>query len=204
VENKYETKKEQIIKDAKKAFLSFGFKKTTMDDIAKKMDLKKNTLYYYFKSKNDLFDEVVKESLAELIAAVEHSMGKAKSAEAKIKAGLHTFAEEISANVNDYQITVKILLEFICVMEKNKNRQISKLPIIISEALKKGMKTKEFKKHNAEELAVILLDTAASFEIVKLSKISYGFLERNSGKNACCGDYYFEKGIDLILNGIKK
>lgn len=204
MENKYYVKKEQIIKDAKKAFLSFGFKKTTMDDIARKMNLRKNTLYYYFKNKDDLFNEVIKESLTELIESVELSVSRAKTAEAKIKAGLTTFAEKISANVNDYQITVKILLEFICVMERNKNKQISRLPIIFSGILKEGMKTKAFAKHNAEELSVILLETAASFEIVKLSKISYGLMEKEDNKKLCCGDYYFNKEIGLILNGIKR
>lgn len=47
--------KEHIIKVALKLFLQYNFKEVTMQDIMEKTGLSKGTLYYHFKSKEDLF-----------------------------------------------------------------------------------------------------------------------------------------------------
>jgi len=47
----------EILKKSIKIFLKFGFKSTTMDDIANKMAISKKTIYKYFKNKEQLVDE---------------------------------------------------------------------------------------------------------------------------------------------------
>ncbi len=55
--------KELIINSATKYFSKFGFHKTTMDEIAKHIHKAKGVLYYYFKGKEELFNEVLKQEL---------------------------------------------------------------------------------------------------------------------------------------------
>ena len=55
--------KNLIIESATKYFSKFGFYKTTMDEIAKHIHKAKGVLYYYFKSKELLFNEVLKQEL---------------------------------------------------------------------------------------------------------------------------------------------
>lgn len=57
--NKAEKIRESILNIAKEIFSKYGFGKTSMDDIAQKARKGKSTLYYYFKSKEDLFAAVV-------------------------------------------------------------------------------------------------------------------------------------------------
>ncbi len=52
-----------IVESATKYFSKFGFYKTTMDEIAKHIHKAKGVLYYYFKSKELLFNEVLKQEL---------------------------------------------------------------------------------------------------------------------------------------------
>lgn len=47
-------RKELIIDAAKQLFIDVGFEKTTMDDIAKKAEYTKPTLYKYFKNKEEI------------------------------------------------------------------------------------------------------------------------------------------------------
>ncbi|MBN1182603.1 MAG: TetR/AcrR family transcriptional regulator [Bacteroidales bacterium] len=49
-----------IIDSATKFFSKYGFHKTTMDEIAKNIHKAKGVLYYYFKNKEELFNEVLK------------------------------------------------------------------------------------------------------------------------------------------------
>jgi AcrR family transcriptional regulator len=48
-----------IIDAAKKLFQRKGFDKTTMDDIAKKADYSKSTIYVYFKSKDEIYNSII-------------------------------------------------------------------------------------------------------------------------------------------------
>ncbi|MCE5331526.1 MAG: TetR/AcrR family transcriptional regulator; helix-turn-helix transcriptional regulator [Bacteroidales bacterium] len=52
-----------IVESATIFFARFGFHKTTMDEIAKHTHKAKGVLYYYFKSKEELFNEVLKREL---------------------------------------------------------------------------------------------------------------------------------------------
>lgn len=52
-----------IVESATIFFTKFGFHKTTMDEIAKHIHKAKGVLYYYFKSKEELFNEVLKREL---------------------------------------------------------------------------------------------------------------------------------------------
>ena len=55
-----ENTKDKIISVATKLFSRYGFYKTSMDEIAKIARKAKGSLYYHFKSKEELFTEVVK------------------------------------------------------------------------------------------------------------------------------------------------
>jgi AcrR family transcriptional regulator len=52
-----------IVNAATIYFSKYGFHKTTMDEIAKHLHKAKGVLYYYFKSKEELFNEVLKQEL---------------------------------------------------------------------------------------------------------------------------------------------
>lgn len=67
-------KEEQIIQSARKLFTKYGYKKVSMDEIAKEAGVTKKTIYSYFKDKNELLryfllEEV--ESMQELVDKIK-------------------------------------------------------------------------------------------------------------------------------------
>jgi len=62
--------KEIIIAAATNLFSRFGLEKTTMEDIAKAVKKGKSSLYYYFKSKEQVFAEVIRNEIDGLKAAI--------------------------------------------------------------------------------------------------------------------------------------
>ena len=58
-----EQTKEKILAVAAKMFSKFGFQKTTVDEIARSAHKAKGSVYYYFKSKEDLFKAVVEQEI---------------------------------------------------------------------------------------------------------------------------------------------
>ncbi len=60
-------KKEEILKIASREFAKYGFTGVSMDTIAKKAGISKAAIYYHFKNKASLFEEVVMPKVQKLI-----------------------------------------------------------------------------------------------------------------------------------------
>nr|WP_319401234.1 helix-turn-helix domain-containing protein [uncultured Carboxylicivirga sp.] len=57
-----------IIEAAKELFAKFGYKKTTMEDIAIALRKGKSSLYYYFKNKEEIFQAVIESEESHLFS----------------------------------------------------------------------------------------------------------------------------------------
>lgn len=68
------SKKEQIMNGALSAFAQYGYSETTMDAIAEVARVAKGTLYYHFKTKEDLFLFVIEKGVEMLIDSVTSVM----------------------------------------------------------------------------------------------------------------------------------
>lgn len=81
---KDESIKAEILAEAKKLFIHYGWGKTTMEDVAKAAGKGKSTLYYYYKSKDEIFDEVVTNEMDEMFRALQEEVGRVHTAEEKL------------------------------------------------------------------------------------------------------------------------
>jgi len=66
--------KERILSSAKNLFSRFGLEKTTMEDIAKAAGKGKSSLYYYFKSKEEVYAEVIRKEIAGLKTTIRKAI----------------------------------------------------------------------------------------------------------------------------------
>ena len=66
-----EVKRDQVIEAARKLFHQFGFKKVSMDEIAKEAGVTKKTIYMYFESKEELLKYFIQEEISNMEKIVE-------------------------------------------------------------------------------------------------------------------------------------
>lgn len=71
---------EDIYNAALKMFAEFGYKKTTVDDIAKELGMTKSNIYLYAANKKDLYDKTIRYALTNWQAVVLEKVLKEKSA----------------------------------------------------------------------------------------------------------------------------
>ncbi|MDR7002015.1 TetR/AcrR family transcriptional regulator [Neobacillus niacini] len=64
-------RRKMIVEAATKSFSLFGYKATTMDQVAKLANVGKGTIYTFFKNKEELFEEIVSSLVKEMIAEAE-------------------------------------------------------------------------------------------------------------------------------------
>ncbi|WP_182812956.1 TetR/AcrR family transcriptional regulator [Bacillus sp. ME78] len=55
----YEERRKEILETAERLFLKKGYTKTTVNDILKEIGIAKGTFYHYFKSKEEVMDEII-------------------------------------------------------------------------------------------------------------------------------------------------
>jgi len=71
--------KERVLSAASELFSEFGFLGVSMEDIAKRLNITKAALYYHFRSKKELYLQVLDRSFHMLIKTINKEVAKAKS-----------------------------------------------------------------------------------------------------------------------------
>ncbi|MFC9416770.1 TetR/AcrR family transcriptional regulator [Bacillus mobilis] len=59
VVKEYEERRKEILETAERLFITKGYTKTTVNDILKEIGIAKGTFYHYFKSKEEVMDEII-------------------------------------------------------------------------------------------------------------------------------------------------
>jgi TetR/AcrR family transcriptional regulator len=78
-------RKTQILNAAEQRFARFGLSKVTMDEIAADVGMSKAALYYYFKTKEDIFREVIAREQAQFIDGAEKIIARDTAASEKLR-----------------------------------------------------------------------------------------------------------------------
>jgi len=69
-------KQNEIFDAALKLFALYGYKKTTVEDVAEKVGMTKSNLYFYVKNKRDLYEKTVSRSLERWRDSVARAIGE--------------------------------------------------------------------------------------------------------------------------------
>lgn len=100
-------RKQLIIEAATKSFSLFGFKATTMDQVAKIANVGKGTIYTFFKNKEELFDEIISSLISEMKRAADEAMDSTLTFHEKVHRGLYQILEFRLK----HQLTIKLFQE---------------------------------------------------------------------------------------------
>src|SRR5574343_1066918 len=83
----------QLLQIACRFFARYGYKGTSLRDIAEEAQITKAALYYHFPNKNSLYERIVLEGVRVLVDEVSEATARATSARDKLRAFMMTTAE---------------------------------------------------------------------------------------------------------------
>ena len=142
--NKDEEVKCSIIDAAKRVFLKWGLNKTTMEDIAHEAGKGKSTLYYYFRSKEEILENVIIDELDSISIKAKTAIEGIDSPKDKLKKYIAITLAEMKKSVSLYSLIkgeIKGNKEFI---DNIRKRFDNSEEMIILKILKMGLKLREF------------------------------------------------------------
>jgi AcrR family transcriptional regulator len=153
-------KRAHIRAAAAECLARFGFEKTTMEDIAGRVGLNKASLYYYYKSKEAIFTDVVIQEAGQFISALQKKIKAVSGCRARILTylierlryyqqvvNLHNLSLE---TINRVQPTFKALYESIL------EREVTFVERLLQEGLADG----EISTRESRRLARAILTVA--------------------------------------------
>jgi len=185
-----------VLKAARDLFQRFGLCKTTMEDIAKAAGKGKSTLYYYYTSKDEIFNAVIEDEMHEVFASVREAVERAGTAEDKMKAFTTTKIKALSQKVNLYSIVRGETTDNTQLIRKLRktfdNREIG----LIQTILTFGMSTCEFRPIDPQDL-----ENMAYIIVSAIRGIEMNLIEDNTITKI--GDR-LESVLGLMCNGIKR
>ena len=195
----FESRKEEIVEIASQLFDRLGYENTSMSKIAQALGSGKASLYYYFKSKEELYFSVIKKESEKYLA--EFKQMKRESTD--IIGQLRYF---LMIPLNAYEprksLTLKMLLKSVKIrMERVQNianEMKQGLFKVFRELLQEGIDTGVIKADlDVERYMIVMLSISRSIFYIELPGIEIINIENEVRIN-------YEFLIETMLDGIKK
>lgn len=154
-----------IVGVARKIFTRYGFKKTTMEEIAAAAHKGKSSIYYYFKSKEEIFRAVVEREAEEIKDQLDNAIKKDTSPIDKLKTyilfRLHhlRMVENFYAALNEEYLSH---MDFILEIRRQFDLEERK---IVKEILEEGMRNGIFQVVSSEIGAIAIATMMKGLEL---------------------------------------
>ncbi|MCD4733075.1 TetR/AcrR family transcriptional regulator [bacterium] len=158
-------KRATILEAAKRLFIRFGKRKTSVDEIARAAGVGKGTVYSYFKGKELLWQILIDTEVGNLFNAIRRAVDDVESAAAKIRAFVITrvrFIREVLELISlDQSILDEMLPEIIELREK----VLAWEKELIAEIIDYGIRRGEFREIGVDLLSMAFIAALRGLEI---------------------------------------
>jgi AcrR family transcriptional regulator len=157
--------KEAIITVARHIFSRFGFRKTTMDEIALAARKGKSSIYYYFASKEEIFQAVVEKEAGMLKIEMEKVIEQVSDPKEKLKAYVMVRMQTISKLANFYSAIKDEYLSHLDFIEKIRIKYDKDEILMVEKVLQEGVVNGEFKIENTSLAATAIVTALKGMEV---------------------------------------
>ncbi|QKG78829.1 TetR/AcrR family transcriptional regulator [Tenuifilum thalassicum] len=149
--------RENIVRVATEVFSRFGFKKTSMEDIARALRMGKSSIYYYFKGKEEIFQAVVDKEANLLRVKVKEILDSSLEAKEKLRSYVKLRMDVIKHLSNYMEILKNDDLMNLELTEKFRKKYDDEEITIVRQILEEGNKKGTFiiKDLNLSALAIV-------------------------------------------------
>jgi len=144
--------RETILRAAEKLFQRWGIRKTTMEDIAREAGKGKSTLYYYFKSREEVLEAVASIQIVRIIAAAKAEIAKKATAKEKLMAYACTTFREIRQSIALFEIARGEVKADQSLIDKHMKMFIEEDQKVVESILRFGIERGEFKSIGVDDI----------------------------------------------------
>ncbi len=160
-----EDRRESIILSGLKVFCEKGYESTTVDDIVIKAGCSHGLFYHYFKSKKEIFDEVMKKHNKITFEQIEEKLNSQISYREKLELLVNGMYDNLVHDENSSYYFFFFLMQCFnysksgkALINKEKEKSTKTLPHLVEELFLEGQKNGEFSdKYSPKECTSLFL-----------------------------------------------
>lgn len=178
--------REQVVRAARLVFARFGFKKTALDDIARESRKGKSTIYYYFKSKDEIFKAVIDAEAEIRKQAINEQISRISDSRQKLKIYIYARMQTLKMVVNYYEAIKNDLLDNLYFVNNFRIEHFEDEIMQINKLLLEGIEKGEFSIANPQLTAKTIVTILQGFEVPLIIKN--------------LSDEEIQKSVDEMLN----
>ncbi len=154
-----------IVDVARKIFTRYGFRKTTMEEIAAASRKGKSSIYYYFPGKEEIFKAVVEKEAGELQARLDKTIQLDASPLEKLKAYIFFRLHHVRSVKNFYSALNEDSLSHLdFILEIRRNFDLEELKLVQG-ILEEGMQDGSFQLSSSEIGAIAISTMMKGLEL---------------------------------------
>lgn len=183
----------QIIDTARKIFSKYGFRKTTMEEIAQGIGKGKSSIYYYYPGKEEIYKAVIEKEAELLRDSILKAISKTDDPIEKFRIYVTVRMKTLRDMVNFYEAIKSELLSNLDFINKAREKYDKDEIEMLESFLREGVKQNLFKIEETNLTAIAIVTAMKGLE-VPLFKNSYF-------KNY---DVHINHLIEVIFYGIVK
>ncbi|WP_337866228.1 TetR/AcrR family transcriptional regulator [Ignavibacterium sp.] len=198
--NTIDAKKELILKTARVLLAKNGFAKTTLDDIANALGMKKSSLYYYYSNKEALIEDVMNHERENFCLLINDALNSDGTTIDKIINYEKAKFEYVSETIKLHEISTSVLFEM-------KSKMFDQIQIIhkkeiemLRKILDEGIRKKEIKKCDTKRIAELILTLSEALRHREFYFASFSINKKIDFTKAV-DDMIF--AVKLIFDGLK-
>lgn len=158
-------------------FRKFGFKKTTVEDIAREIGRRKSSLYYYYKSKEEIFEAVVNEEMQRFFRLIQRSIEHSKSSKQKLVLFCKAQFQHLASLCNLNGALKDEIQDIPCVITPIKNKFDTAQLELVRTILQEGIERQEFKEMSKGEIDAFAYIIVSSFRGIELPLVTNNIQE---------------------------
>ena len=182
----------RILETALRAFAGYGFKKTTLEDIAGELGMTKGNLYLYVKDKRDLYEKSVAHAFREWQEKVAKEVEGKKDVVVRFRVMCVKAYQYLSLNEDLQRIVLQDPTIFTLSPGEDRFYTVNLAAVdMIKQLLEQGMREGRFRKVDVEPMAEFLFSIYIMFIIRTYVK--------SEGKPV---EAIFDAAVDLMINGL--
>ncbi len=186
-------RKENILRVAQGLFSRFGLAKTTIADIARRARMGKASIYYYFRNKEAIFQEVIDKEGRELRQKILQAIRAERTPQRKIRAYVITRASALKELANYYTAFRDEYLEQYAFIEKARQEYNAFEQQVIREILQEGMDQGMFQIEDVHLTAEAIVAALKGLEYHWTIHVSLETIEK-----------YVDTLLTILFKGIEK
>jgi AcrR family transcriptional regulator len=169
IPNEKDETRAAIISAAALVFRKYGFRKTTMDEIALAAHKAKSSLYYYFSSKEEVFQAVVEKEALALRGDLSNAVNSLSDPSEKLKAYINIRLQSLENLPNFYDATHNEQLAHFDFIGRIRQKQDKEEVVMMQNILIDGVARKIFHVEDTELAAIAIVIAVKGLEIPLLT-----------------------------------